>query len=696
MLCLGFCLSCTKAENPVSSSEEVLLEFQFSLPEYETKAEVGSTSIYDVNIFYFHKIITTFKAHTYRDSQSANLLLLSGEYDVYIIANYGENLESLSKPELESLMSNKSLDTHQVLAYKGTRTVTTDQTEVISLTRTFTKTKLKVNVSQTNSITLKAVELINRPKNCRLFGDSKITSIDNVDDVVRVEATDKSFVDEFVMFENLQDPSSDFDLEIDKNPTNSPEFATYFRITASDGAEQYYIYIFLGQTLGNNYQVKRNLPLEITVNIIDKNTVDTRIEFIDVVINDLRPSYVVGESIEFEISNTVTNNYGSSLKFLYTHNNSTQSNLFIKKSANEEVELLPNTEYPLLNDGVYKMYYKTTKIEYPSFDIVVKDERSYSYKKRLITRVIEAPYRTYLYPNRKVHQPNYINLYVDDIQSNYKLLYRIEGDLAGTVSNQADLGVMYLNKNTGSTNKGDVVLPETAIEINSQSQLNRFVFYPHKTSLSSFRIIFTITSNDVNTEKIVDLGAIGSLNLPYRTSPDYTFDYSVLDPALQPIETPYTSVQSVTSNIIFEFATTETSGVITDSDFPDANPIENLGGIQPLNVDIDFALNLNIKYAQLNVGAIYKSNYKPSDIVSGTEVDKSFPSTSALPAFSDTATGLLTISAPEATLVNKVSADPDGKILYSVHSLSWIYGSGSNSVTNATLPENVSISRVEL
>ncbi len=621
-----------------------------------------STNLTDINFYLFNKKIGL-SYHVYSTSSLiVQEKLMIGEYDVYIIGNNGSNLGKLTISELQNLKTEKSL-----YSYQGQINISENSTSFdFKLTRLHTKIDLVLSVEEKTNIKLELVELFSSAKSCFLFKPNKITERSELIDTPAIYTSSTTTHEQtYYLFENMQGKSSVSE-EIGKNPTTSPSLATYFRITAYEGNRKFYIYIYPGKDLINDYNIERNTPLKLYVNIKGTNTIDTRLEIVGANISDFNDKYIAKETATSNLEVNIENAYNNDLTFKYTKASASAGNLML-----DGIEILPYTEYPM-NLGVkHLLSYSQATQGYVDFNIEIKDKKHYFYRKNLRTQFLSNNINVEVKDLKiinNVHQPNRFSLIISekDYNGKFDVSYSIKGNFVEDIAVKGKM-IQSLTKPYPE------LAATTKIQVGNNEKLD-FTFYPHvPTSNSVLIIVFTISDeNNQSIDYEINLGEIQELKLKLNHNLKERLTYNVEKPE-DLIDIPYIQYQELNHSFSL-----------------------NSTNFQPLDVPFSFDAQITNEYAFISPGKLAVSNYSKLDVDNYNNETKN--SGFFISAFEDKSNSLTFKFKGGVSVINRRSGstpgNPEGEInLFMAPYGGNMYSSNNYSydITDKQLPKYVTL-----
>lgn len=270
--------------------DEVTLSMNFGCSDMDV-AELSSRSlslpqesnVRDLNIYLFHKATGTSKRQYISGTTTHTLALIKGEYDIYAIANFGEDMGAKTQAQVENLhltiFRESDLEQRSVLPMGGKTTinVSANMSIPVRLTRIAAKMEVSVTVAgaMASKIRLKSVRLASAPRRCSYFKPNVPLS-DMMSYSERAIGNGMSV--SFYMLENCQGQNISITDQRRKSQENAPTNATYLHIKAETDDELLDYYIYPGANNTTDFNVSRNRNHLITVNILGINQADWRVK----------------------------------------------------------------------------------------------------------------------------------------------------------------------------------------------------------------------------------------------------------------------------------------------------------------------------------------------------------------------------------------------------------------------------------
>lgn len=287
--------------------------------------EPDESAVQDVNIYMFHKT-TALAKHVYASRTSSVVMnLIRGDYDLYVVANYGSDMGEKSHQEIAdyqiTISAESELVRNSALVMSGYRTVSVAgvMTLPITLKRAVAKINLSVAVAPAlaDRITLQSVRLADAPCRATLFSTNRPIS---TSDVIEYEKRDcrSGYAGSFYMLESANGMVNSITDQRDKNRENAPTFTPYIHIEGytPDGKVDYFIY--LGENNTSDFNTFANRQYNIEVVVLGDNSVDCRVSFTTLSLTDFQGAYAPNQTATSTIELSCSNNSDNIFSLSYS------------------------------------------------------------------------------------------------------------------------------------------------------------------------------------------------------------------------------------------------------------------------------------------------------------------------------------------------------------------------------------------
>lgn len=198
-------------------------------------------------------------------TNTVKLNLTEGSWDIYVLGNHEDRLETMPRSELEritkEITSEADLEKYSCLPMRGkiTLEVTGNMRVPIVLTRIVAKVDVSITVAAAVSaeIRLQSIQLVNAPSSCTYFKTNSPTSgMISYSERVCTNGTATSFY----MLENCQGTNNAISDQKYKGRDNAPANSSYLHVKAEtdDALLDYYIYLGANNTTDFNVVGNKN------------------------------------------------------------------------------------------------------------------------------------------------------------------------------------------------------------------------------------------------------------------------------------------------------------------------------------------------------------------------------------------------------------------------------------------------------
>ena len=302
----------------IPDGDSVTVTFAVSCPENEVPTRALDPSqekaIRNLNIYLFHKT-TDISKHIFSNDGAKQIgaTLVKGDYDLFVIANAGENLGELTREQAEAHALNISDETdltaNDALPMSARQPVTANQNAVIpvSLVRLTAKVEFSLTIAPAVSgqIVLQTVQLMNAPRSVSYFADNRASGA--LLNFPKQNISGNTFSGTYYVPENLQGIHSTITDQKDKNPSNAPAGATYLYVQGTTYGRQVAYYIYLGGNNTGDFNIRRNSRYVVQATISGINTVDTRVSTVDLTFGAIRNPCDIEENVTSSVTVECTN-----------------------------------------------------------------------------------------------------------------------------------------------------------------------------------------------------------------------------------------------------------------------------------------------------------------------------------------------------------------------------------------------------
>lgn len=361
LLIFSFCACKRQVSEPDLPSDQeqetAIVSFSIdcmSMDEVVTKGlpEAGENVVKDLNVYLFNERSGLSK-HLYLTSQTSqfSINLFKGDYDLFVIANYGKDLDSDSTQTLKTLKTlpitikkESDIDASGCLLMSSYKRVTiTGPMDIpIELKRKVAKVKFNLSIAPAfaPNFTLTAIEVRNAPAVVKLFEPSAATAVLDY----KYSTTPPSLT-QFYLLENAQGENPLITDQKYRNHKNAPKNATYIYVKGEIVGKVIEYCIYLGANNTTDFNVFGNNQYEINTVISGINDIDTRVSVIELTSNPFLSQYNPGETAHGSIILNASNNLNNSYTLKYRIFNGTG------KLTIGGIEYPEDTEFQFLNAG---------------------------------------------------------------------------------------------------------------------------------------------------------------------------------------------------------------------------------------------------------------------------------------------------------------------------------------------------------
>lgn len=373
LLIFSFCACKRQVSEPDLPSDQeqetAIVSFSIdcmSMDEVVTKGlpEAGENVVKDLNVYLFNERSGISK-HLYLTSQTSqfSINLFKGDYDLFVLANYGKDLDKPKPQTIDSIKNfQKKITTESEIDASGCLlmssykrvTITGPMDIPIELKRKVAKVKFNLSIAPAfaPNFTLTAIEVRNAPAVVKLFEPSAATAVLDY----KYSTTPPSLT-QFYLLENAQGENPLITDQKYRNHKNAPKNATYIYVKGEIVGKVIEYCIYLGANNTTDFNVFGNNQYEINTVISGINDIDTRVSVIELTSNSFLSQYNPGEtahgSIILNASNNLNNSYTLKYRILAGTGKLTIGGIeypedtefqFLKAGESSRTELLAYTE----------------------------------------------------------------------------------------------------------------------------------------------------------------------------------------------------------------------------------------------------------------------------------------------------------------------------------------------------------------
>lgn len=301
------------SKETVSDTSQVAFCFRHDLTdEVEVSRANYETDLFDVNIYIYNAGLGIAKHYYLTSPLSAlNVKLINGNYDIYVIGNWGGDLGAMSKSALLNLRYTASSESEftQSGRMKMSRYIPINliqNSEIsIPLQRLVSKVTFNVSMSPAMAADSKIVHI--QPFNCNgsvaLFADSRIINPASpaisypVYDLSALNTT--TFSKSYYFMENAQGVNYSISDQRGRTAANAPTHSTYVSIRIERNRKFIDYRVYLGENNLTDFNLKRNTNYNYNIVIEGENVSDLRVSTTQIVIYSGQPSSGSGSYYSF-------------------------------------------------------------------------------------------------------------------------------------------------------------------------------------------------------------------------------------------------------------------------------------------------------------------------------------------------------------------------------------------------------------
>ncbi|SUE34138.1 DUF4906 domain-containing protein [Rikenella microfusus] len=304
-LLILMCTSCAKFAEPTPDQEETAacrLTLSLAVPEPETITRAlnpeAEKSVSDLNLYLFSDAVDKH----YFISPCASSVILdipSGNYELFLVANIGDDLGTMTRQQLETyryrIAAEEDLEKNGRLPMYARQTVTVehDMTLPVTLTRLTAKVEIRCTVAeQAGALTLNSMQVKSASADVLLFGKNRAAG-SVVDYAVRTLSGRESVQTAYVL-ENCQGVNSSVTSQDLKDSSHAPQNGTYVIIRGSYAEKSVTYRIYLGENNTSDFNVRENRHYVLNVLIYGANPGDCRVSVMEMDIAPLDTQYTIG------------------------------------------------------------------------------------------------------------------------------------------------------------------------------------------------------------------------------------------------------------------------------------------------------------------------------------------------------------------------------------------------------------------
>lgn len=360
------CLSKHDVPAPDSPDAEAQVMFQLHISPAVTQSTVMSgnltkssqeSQVSDVSLYLFSETVPGDLRHVYKDESSGNvqLSLPKGEYELLTLANVGEDPGDMTRDQVEkyicSLGSGDDLidGGHMPMSARQTVTIEGDAEIPILLKRAVAQIGLTVTVDPScpEDLVIHTVSLRNVAGSIAMFGDNRPSADKMISPYATVGVTDNRMQRTYYVPENLRGENPVITDQQNRNVANAPDGATYIHIYATFSGMNINYFVFLGDNVTTDFNLRRNRHYTVNVNILGVNNDDMRVSMTTLMLlQGPEAVYDKSRAATITLIPFCTNDPDAPLWFSYTLNKGTGIMTLdgTPLSANEKRRVYSDTE----------------------------------------------------------------------------------------------------------------------------------------------------------------------------------------------------------------------------------------------------------------------------------------------------------------------------------------------------------------
>lgn len=283
----------------LSDSSMVTIGFRSAMvQEINSTKSNAERDIYDLNIYLLNTTFNTIKNYYLTaGSNTLNQKLANGNYEVYVIGNWGSNLGVMTKTALLNLqytVGNESqITANGRMVMSSAQSITISRSSAFQIPLNRLAAKVNFNISMSPAMAANSKILSVQPYNCNgtasLFANNReaLISYPTYDvSLSNLNALSKSYY----FMENLQGKNNDITVPSGRTKANSPANATYLVIRVERNKKLIDYRIYLGENDTNDFNVNRNTNYNFNIVIAGENPMDLRLSSTSVIFYSGKPS----------------------------------------------------------------------------------------------------------------------------------------------------------------------------------------------------------------------------------------------------------------------------------------------------------------------------------------------------------------------------------------------------------------------
>lgn len=323
------CSKLAHTEGPETETE-IPVCFQVECPSLDEPAKALSDAqektVKDLNLYLYCKNATGKDEHIY-SAGSANVTrkLTVGDYDLFVIANAGGDLGTMTRAQVEqsarTVGSESALETGSALplSARTSFTLRSAMTVPVTLRRIVARIDLKLSVAAAlaGRITLSSAQVVSAPNTGLYFADNAPASDGKLISYPKIALTGSSLTRSFYLLENLQGKVPSITSQTRRNRTKAPARATYIHIEGQASGKKLDYYVYLGENTTDDFNVRRNKRYTLNAVVSGENTIDTRVSSAELQLGAVGALYAPNQTLSTMLALVTQNNAGETYQLRY-------------------------------------------------------------------------------------------------------------------------------------------------------------------------------------------------------------------------------------------------------------------------------------------------------------------------------------------------------------------------------------------
>ena len=312
---LDDCLIVRQAECPVqivnADSSTLAMNFLAAVGTIGNTRAAIDYILKDVNIFLFNSTLNTAN-HYYMSvsgSGSKKVRLVNGDYEIFVVGNYGNNMGERTKSWLQYSLKHEAANEMDIIGNGSKMPMSARQNVTISrntqlnipLQRLAAKVTFNVSMSAAMRPTTRIIHLqLFSCNDCTYhFKNSLLTSaLKGIKSYPKLDVSSqtlKALSRSYYVLENMQGAVNSITSPRNRSARNAPNFATYLLLRVERNGKYIDYRIYLGENDTNNFDVVRNTDYVYNIVVAGENAADLRVSTAGITIYSNRPGYGQGD-----------------------------------------------------------------------------------------------------------------------------------------------------------------------------------------------------------------------------------------------------------------------------------------------------------------------------------------------------------------------------------------------------------------